>query len=271
MAFLDDEKSVSDSSPVELYTFTTNAGVFRRTSLNVNHVHGGNTFTAIPITRSQVEGSTTDQAQELRITLPLSDVIVRNSLPVLPSTFTFLLQRKQLVSGEVETLWDGVVVSIQVTGRDATLLVPSVMDAALGSNVPSAYFQPKCNHSLYDTRCQMQRVNFDLATTITAVSGLTVTVASVGGNPDNWFTAGDVLRAADNDRRLIKSQVGTTLTLSMPFPPTVALPASVTLFAGCDLSMRTCVDKFANGVNFGGHPYISVQFVALTRLRELIK
>lgn len=271
MAFLDDEKSISSSSPVELYTFTTNAGIFRRTSTNVDVVHGGNTFTAIPITRSQVEGTTTEQAQEMHITLPLSDVIVRNSLPVLPSTFTFLLQRKQLVSGEVETLWDGTVVSIQVQARTATLLVPSVMDAALTSIVPSAYFQPKCNHALYDPRCTKLRTDFDVATTITAVSGLTVTVASVGGNPDGWFAAGDVLRTADNDRRLIKAQVGTTLTLSMPFPPTVSLPAAVTLFAGCDLSMKTCVQKYANGLNFGGHPYISANFVAATRLRESIK
>lgn len=271
MAWIDDEKSVSDSAPVELYTFTTNAGVFRRTSYDEDVIHGGNTFVAVPLMRTTVEVNATSQAQELNVEMLLSDVLVRNSLPILPSTFTCLLQRKQLVSGEVQTIWDGVVTSITVKGLKATLRVPSTMDDALGAAIPSAYFQTKCNHVLYDARCGMVRTNFDLATTITSVSGLTVIVASTGGNASPYYVGGDILRTADNERRLIVAQNGNTLTLNLPFPPTVSLPASVTLFAGCDHTMPTCVSKFANGINFGGHPYISVDFVAATRLREIIK
>lgn len=271
MAFIDDETSVSDSAPVELYTFTTNQGVFRRTSYDVDVIHGGNTFTAVPMQRTTIDVNADNRAQEVGVDLPASDILVVGHLPVLPGTFTCLLQRKQLVSGEVVTVWDGAVTAITVKDLVASLLIPSTMDSILSAPVPSVYFQTFCNHPLYGVRCQMQRTDFDLATTITAVSGLNVTVASVGGNPDGYYVGGDVLRSADSERRLIRAQAGTTLTLSLPFPATVSLPYAVTLFAGCDHTMKTCVEKFDNGINFGGHPYISVAFVAATRLRETVK
>jgi hypothetical protein len=65
--------------------------------------------------------------------------------------------------------------------------------------------------------------------------------------------------------------VGTTLTLDAPFPPSVTLPAAVTLFAGCDHTVRTCLSKFDNVLNFGGHPYISIAFISASRLTEIIK
>lgn len=270
MAFIDDEKSVSDSAPVELYTFTTNAGTFRRTSYDVDVIHGGNTFTAVPMERSSIEPNATDQAQEVTVSLPASDPVVRNHLlGILPRTFTCLVQRKQLVSGEVKTIWDGVVTAITVRDRTAELRIPSAMEDALAASVPSAYFQEFCNHLLYDVRCGIDRLNFDLITAITSASGMTVTVASVGSNPDNYYRGGEVLRTADNDRRTILLQQGNVLTLNAPFPPTVGFPAAVTLYAGCDHTVETCLAKFSNTLNFGGHPYISVRFVAATRLREI--
>lgn len=268
MAFIDDEKSISDSAPVELYTFITNTGTFRRTSLNADVVYSGNTYTAVPLMRTRVEVNATDQAQELVIDLPASDVLVKNHVPILPDTFTCLVQRKQLVSGEVQTIWDGVVTSLTVKGRTASLRIPSTMDDALAVSVPSAYFQTTCNHILYDTRCGFERGTFSMTTSVVSVSGSTVTVASVGGNPDSWFPGGDLVRLTDSTKRLILRQEGLVLTLSMPLPATVVLPYSVSIAPGCDHTIKTCRSKFSNQLNFGGHPYISPFFVAATRLRE---
>jgi len=271
MAFDDDELSVSDSAPVELYTFVTNTGTYRLTSYDANVIHLGNTYLSVPMVRTSVETDAANMAKEVFVELPVSDPVIRNHLPAMPRTFTLEILRKQLVSGETRVLWQGVVTSITASGLVAKVRSPGLADDALSTPVPSAFFQSTCNHILYDLRCGKLRTDFDLVTTVTAVSGRNVTVASIGGNPDGFFVGGDVLRAADSDRRLIKAQSGTTLTLDAPFPPTIALPASVTLFAGCDHTIRTCRDKFDNVLNFGGHPYISVAFVVASRLTEIVK
>lgn len=271
MAFLDDEKSISSSSPVELYTFVTNVGTFRRTSLNIDVIHGGNTFTAVPMMRTRVEVNATDQAQEIVIDLPASDSVVKSHMPILPDTFTCLVQRKQLVSGEVQTIWDGLATSITLKGRVASMRIPSVMDDALSTPIPSAYFQAVCNHMLYDSRCRFARGTFAMVTTVTAASGNTVTLSSDGGNQDQWFRGGDFLRVVDGTRRLILDHTGNVLTLSRPLPATVALPYSVDIAPGCDHTIKTCRDKFNNVLNFGGHPYISAAFVFATRLTEKLR
>ena len=270
MAFIDDEKSVSDSAPVELYTFVTNVGTFRRTSLNIDVIHGGNTYAAVPLMRTRVEVNATDQAQEIVIDLPASDAVVKNHMPILPDTFTCLVQRKQLVSGQVQTIWDGLATSITVKGRVASMRIPSVMDDALSTPIPSAYFQVVCNHILYDARCRFSRGTFGMITTVISASGSTVTLSSDGGNQDQWFRGGDLLRVADGTRRLILDHTGDVLTLARPLP-SMAFPYSVDIAPGCDHTIRTCRDKFNNVLNFVGHPYTSVQFVTASRLREKLR
>lgn len=275
MAFADDEKSVSSSAPVELYTFTLPTITYRLTNYDTDFVFGGNTYSAIPMQRTAVEGSAAEQAQEIVVTLPSSTPVVRNHVfGVIPREMFLEVRRVQLVSGESSVVWDGKVTSVSVGTEDgksvARLRVPSVMDEAMSAQVPSAHYQRLCNHILYDARCRVLRTSFDVVASVTAVSGVTVTVSTVGGNPDAWFRAGEVVRTSDGERRLVTKHFGTTLTLNAPFSA-VVLPFAVTLFAGCDHTVHTCRDKFSNVVNFGGHPYISADFVSLSRLVQAPK
>jgi uncharacterized phage protein (TIGR02218 family) len=271
MAFDDDEKSISDSAPVELYTFTTNGAVYRRTSYDANVIHDGNTYVAVPMMRTSVVVGGADQAEEIFISMPVSDLVVRNHLASMPRLFELEIRRKQLVSGETRVLWQGVVTSITASGLDGKLRSPGLRDDPLAAPVPSAYFQSMCNHVLYDPRCGKLRTAFQVVTSVTSISGRNVTVATVDGKPDTFFPGGDILRSVDSDRRMIKAQAGNILTLDAPFPPTVALPYTVTLFAGCDHSITTCKTKFDNVLNFGGHPYISTAYVFASRLIEIVR
>ena len=36
---------------------------------------------------------------------------------------------------------------------------------------------------------------------------------------------------------------------------------TMSIFAGCDRTFETCKDKFSNGINFGGCPYIPTENV----------
>jgi hypothetical protein len=80
----------------------------------------------------------------------------------------------------------------------------------------------------------------------------------MGGQPSQWATFGEVIRLSDGERRGILDQTGTTLTLDVPFRELVVGDA-LQVWAGCDLTIETCLAKFGNVPNFGGHPDIGIR------------
>jgi hypothetical protein len=98
------------------------------------------------------------------------------------------------------------------------------------------------------------RASFEHATTITAISGLTVTVASkhsthpyAGGFIE--FITGSPSIA---ERRLITEVTGNVFTLSRRFSSALVVTSPVTLLPGCDHSITTCDTVYTNKLNYGG-------------------
>lgn len=54
----------------------------------------------------------------------------------------------------------------------------------------------------------------------------------------------------------VKAYVPGQITLHLPLPYAVAAGDGYSLIAGCDKSLATCRDRFANVVNFRGEPYL---------------
>jgi uncharacterized phage protein (TIGR02218 family) len=266
MTYAADTVSIQNSSPVELYEFITPMATYRYTTFDTDFVYAANTYVAVAaVDRGALEVTATDDAQEVVVLMPASLAFVQENAYKLPRSMTMRIYRLERVSAEARLVWDGLITSIATTGRIAKIQSPSVMDDALNTEIPSARFQPTCNHFLYDGRCREIAESFDVATTVGTIAGTTITVAGVGGHPDGFFRNGEIVRAADGERRLIRAQVGTTITLNYPFRELVTTNG-VTLFAGCDHTAKTCRDKFGNIDNFGGHPHTNRNWVRLVRL-----
>jgi len=258
MAFPEDEKSISDSAPVELYTFTIPGTVYRLTTHYKDFTFSGATYTAVPGMRGPVAVSSIDDPPSMQIEIPVSQAVIKDnwfSLP--PREMTLLITRVQQNSATSEQVYAGDVVNCEVTGRVARLRIPSSLDEPMRTNVPAAHTQKLCNHFLYDPEiCRVARATFEIAAVANVVNGVNITVSNVGGNPDQWFKAGEIYTTLE--RRMIIDQVGTVLKIEAPFRSLTA-GGSVTLAAGCDHTVRTCKDKFNNVLNFGGHPHMDAQ------------
>jgi hypothetical protein len=88
------------------------------------------------------------------------------------------------------------------------------------------------------------------------VSGGTVT--PLGGN-SGYFDGGLFTFTSGLNAGLsmeIKSYAPGVFVLQLPFPYAVSIGDAYTAIAGCDRSLTTCRDKFANVVNFRGEPYL---------------
>jgi uncharacterized phage protein (TIGR02218 family) len=123
-------------------------------------------------------------------------------------------------------------------------------------------FAHGCDAVLGDARCTLA---------ITSVAGTVGTVtdnrrfaaSGLGGYADGWFARGKLTftsganagRAMEVKRHTLAGSV-VSLELWQAMSETVAAGDGFTVTPGCDHAFTTCKTKFANAVNFRGHPYM---------------
>lgn len=269
MAFADDEISPHDGDTVELYEFIGPQIAYRYTSCERQIVLNGNVYTPVAgLVRTAIGANSTGDTAALAVSLPVTTQVIRDygldDVP--PRSLLLRVYRRQERSAEYVEIWIGSVNSIQPMGRMAEVRSISQLGERLDMVLPSVSVQRLCNHFLFDRRCRVDRLTYDFETVVTNVSGATVTLASIGIAPDQWFRAGEIVRNVDGERRAIVDQAGAVLTLAHPFR-TLLNGNGVTLYAGCDHTLATCSDKFNNAVNFGGHPTVPSSNPFLTPIR----
>ena len=276
MAYADDESGIATGDVVELYDFTGPSASYRYTSARTDQTYLGDTYEARPgVERSSFSPSTSEETARLSMTIDAAaDVVVAFGRGNPLRSLRLRVYRRQAVSGETRQWWDGSVTSIVTRGRNgiATIESEGRAGARLEVRVPGLTVLSRCQHQLYDEACGVDPDDFDHATTVVSTSGVSVTVASVGGRPDGWFAnSAEIRRDVDGERRTIVRQVGAVLTLSSPFT-TLNASDAVTMWAGCDhryTVTRTgptfadwhCITKFGSGPrgnidNYGGHPQV---------------
>lgn len=259
MTYADDVTSARSGDAIELYRFDGPQISYTHTSGTRAHTFALDALVYAPLAglrRSGVGASSSGDKRTLTVTMSgtcaLATDYVYGTPPRSLRLRVYQLQRKSV---EAVLIWDGDVTAVAAKGTEIDLRSSSQLSERLGTTVPAVSFQKLCNHFLYDARCRISRAASGLhyEPVVSSTSGFTVTVNTLPGFTDDWFRAGEIVRDADGERRLIVGQIGTVLTLASPFRVLNAADA-VTLYAGCDHRIATCSDKFNNIFNFGGHP-----------------
>jgi uncharacterized phage protein (TIGR02218 family) len=161
---------------------------------------------------------------------------------------------------EPRSIFSGVVQSPSLTGRKIQVTC-NEWGEAMDQKIPNFYIQRVCNYRVYDAgTCRVDRSAFQVAVSLVAAAGRIVIVqgASLAGKPKDWFAQGWIELGSGLDRRVLF-----VLTSSEPFDDEMELtissvfdlelPLTGTLVPGCDGRRSTCIDKFNNLANFGGH------------------
>lgn len=122
-------------------------------------------------------------------------------------------------------------------------------------NCPHVLGDSKCQVDLYDTTGIYALENAALTTS----SGRIFEVVGADGFDDGWFTRGNmIIQSGDEVGRnyRIKRHEGTAIELWETPKIGITTSDTVSLTAGCDKLFPTCISKFLNGDNFGGHPHM---------------
>ena len=120
-------------------------------------------------------------------------------------------------------------------------------------------YQAGCDAEFADARCGLEGAHFTLAAQVASSDGDLVLRIVSTSKAEGWFANG-VLARSDLTRLRIRSHfVGTKqdeLVLWAPPARPFEMGEAIQLTAGCDKTLATCRDRFANVVNFRGFPHV---------------
>lgn len=262
MSYADDENSVEAAQPCDLFTVVTPLTTYRLNDYGLPITFGGQTYAPATITRSNtptnaIDGQSSAARQvtvEVSLNHALAQELLVGGIPWAQDVTVQIATYMQR-SGAAQNWFFGTIASIDSDGNTCKLLLSGKIDQKLSIQLPVLTSQRLCPHGLYDAGCTLSASSFQVSGTVTSVSGTTIGISTIGGNPDHWAQYGKIVRSLDGEPRSITEQIGTTITVNVPFR-TLHVGDAIVLNAGCDHAVTTCRDKFSNVINYGGHPQL---------------
>jgi uncharacterized phage protein (TIGR02218 family) len=259
--------------PVYLYHFWAVYGAttvhWRFTSFQLDITSNGNTFTSQAITHGALRKSLRGQSEEveLRATYeagqPLADffpVVLTRPL------WVEIIEAPYATPNSTTVLFTGRVGAPRKKGMEITARARSLLDI-LTRQLPCMVIGSRCNYSLYEPNtCRVNQATHENSITIVSVSANQIVVSGTfTSEENNWFALGYVefgtgaqLEVRDILQSTFNSGTGNhTLWLAAPLRYAVATSTGK-MYPGCAKTPEVCEDKFANYVNYGGHPVVPV-------------
>lgn len=231
------------------------------TSANEDIVYDGNTYTPAPIARTAVQTQTQFEASTVKINTVLMDPVVEfiASNPTDIVNIKILRLFSDQAPYEAGVIFIGQIKHVSFQGIAAQVECQG-FENAIRRPIPKFRYQPTCNWSLYDMHCKVSSAypnNWGDAITAMSENGLYLTMGRSWAT--DFFTRGFVIFNNSHRRMIVDSGPGSTghdiMYLRYPIPG-LKVGDIVQLYAGCDGTMETCLNKFNNINNFMGFPYI---------------
>lgn len=260
MAYDDDETGAESSRPREFFKITHGTTVHRIATGQRDISYLGETYTAQAGARTDIQVDPASAQFGVAVVLPDSHPLVQR--------YTALLTPPQVINvdiwsmqtnGDVAHVWSGFVTSMS-TDRDyrVKFLVVKAIEIQMQRKLPAELVDAVCTTQLYSAWCGVDPGAFFFNAVAVIVDGIMVTLSTDGGNPLGWAKFGSLFHPNSGESMSIVDQTSTggaakVLTLQAPIYE-LQDGDTVVVFAGCDKTPDTCLNKFSNMVNYVGLP-----------------
>ena len=268
---------------VFLYDLETHLGATvnrgRYTSFEKDLAAAGGTYLARQINHSEIRQSTDLDRNEIDLDSenfagnPLIDLAALR----LYAPLFLTVQQATLAGGTVgnlEVIFVGEITGSETTGEK--IKAKAVTGGTLFDRLlPRFTAQPTCNYALFSPGCTLLKDNWTFTAAISApgtpgfpfvfsLAGLARVIGAPPVYTADYFAGGWLEFGTGAVREVIPVLRSTLpaggvfdVTLSRdPRPPFPTGGETVVLYPGCDARRETCIGKFNNYANFGGHPFI---------------
>lgn len=251
------ETSTQDGSPIELYTFAQGTRYWRFTTSPETFTHASIEYVSSSISRDRIKQTSDVLKDSLKLEFPRGDAFANQFLGFAPDIVTTVtVMRGHVGDNEFIPYWKGRVIAAVASGNKIELACESVFSSIQRPGLRARY-ELTCRHALYSARCGVTPEALQVVGTVSAASGVTISVPAAAGFANGYFTGG-MMKTPDESARFIVAHSGGVLTVQRPFSD-LAVGSSVRLFPGCDHMQSTCAGKFNNLDNFGGFPWIPIR------------
>ncbi len=256
------------SPPAYLFQFTEKTPTptnWYFTSYENTIAYGGNNYSPAPFSFGRYKASR-DLSDELTLQSWGGDFAGNPLNQFLPFTLNALMtltitrvNADVPDDGKARILFHGDVMNLDTTGTEWTALIKA-FGRRLEQKFPRFLYQVPDNYTQFSPPTQLSDTTYKKTGTIGTLNGFTVTVNG-RSEADDWWSNGRIVTGTGGNyerRSVLKSTVAgsvTTLTLDRPLLRAVT-GGTITLWPGYDQSRDQCQTKFANDVNFGGHPFM---------------
>jgi uncharacterized phage protein (TIGR02218 family) len=252
------EISTYSGSPIEIFLFDREGAQFwGYTSADEDQSYLGQTYSAIAIKRSKIEHSQDVLRNALTITMPMDTEFIQQYISS-PPTDRIVLTIRRFHEGDsdIKSLWVGRVVNVSFEESRVKVRCEPI-HTSLKRPTLRRFYQLSCPYLLYGDLCQVNPDSYKLVTTLTGVSGLTLTSADFGAEADGYYTGGyvELLSNGVYNKRFITDHVGNDITVNLILQD-VVVGSEVNAYPGCSHNVTVCNTKFNNILNYGGQPWI---------------
>ncbi len=261
MTFAEKEISTFGGEPIDLYTFNRAGMYWRYTSADENKTIGGFIYESIPISVGNYERSQDSAKNPISIKISKESDFVQQFIVAPPSDLipvTITKYHETDPDLEVIVVWTGRVINVRFLEKEVTVSCEPIFTSIRRPLLRRVY-QVACPYILYGISCKLTNTDFSVDGTITTISGLTITASEWGAYDDDYFTGGYIERTGTLggaiDKRPILTQTGTAITINLQIVG-LSVGETITAYPGCNHNLTTCINKFANNLNFGGFPYM---------------
>lgn len=247
---------------VELYRFVEGSIIDTQTRGNkpvtYNAGSGDEVYVPQVIGRGAVESRTELSKASLEITLEIANPVAQRYLTAVADSVLSLTIFQQ-TNNDTLTIWKGRLSKVKLDAKKVTLTFESIFTSLRRPGLRARY-QKACRHSIYGPGCNVVMASFLTTDDVSAISGTSITMTDLSGNPAGYFIGGIIETQDNSQKRYIVNQSGNVLTLQRPFEHLQELfdagPVSVNLYPGCPKNIEACIDRFNNVLNYGGFPWI---------------
>lgn len=254
--------------PVCLYEFQWGETFYRYTSADRVVEHGdddlGNPVEWEPISISDNGFTQGVTQQDFTITLPRSNPVVQLFRSTPPSrTISIVCRRfhKDDVDQESTVYWSGSIGNVRPKDAVSAEIIGIPLTTTLRRSGMRLCWERGCPHALYDEGCRVDRELFKTVTTITAMTGASIEVASLGAWPAAQYAGGyvewEATAEGTKDNRAIEGSGGGLVLNLMGTTDRMEVGQDITLYLGCDLTAATCQGVFNNLANHGGFEFLA--------------
>lgn len=244
-------------TPVWLVEMTRGATVYRYRLGKGDFYYDGETFLESSLDFEELNYGPDIRRDDFTLdNFPLSDATTQALIAAGRIPLSITVYKGFEGVGEFIVPFIGTLSAIRFKRRSVSLVFSS-WGNDLSKRSPGFVFQRQCPWRLYSDECGVSQATFTTAGTATTFSNNETTVNAALAEANGYYTGGKLIFAGEE--RTIEKHVSNVLTLSAGF---LALAqeiddngsASVTIVAGCDKSLATCLGRFNNIGENGSFP-----------------